>query len=159
MDFIQKMCDSGYNHPTRMEVILCGVKKYYRQVVEQESGGRRLYRSQEDMASSRKLKNLRNKTWYKNRRGGSKVTPSKDLPWHSQVKEKLAKETSNMKTEGRKIEEHGELQLIKNIEIVVFIPTTPGSLLRKPRNGGARGRIVVPVKAGEHLVLRKWRKP
>ena len=58
-DYIQKMCDSGYDHPTRVEVIKSGVKKYFRQVVEQESGGRRIYRSAEEMASSRKLKVLR----------------------------------------------------------------------------------------------------
>ena len=61
-DFIQKMSDSGYEHKMRMEVIMSGVKKYFRQIVEQESGGKRLYRSQEDMAQSRKLKSLRNKT-------------------------------------------------------------------------------------------------
>lgn len=109
VDFIQKMCDSGYDHPTRMEVILSGVKKYYRQVVEQETGGRRLYRSQEHMASSRKLKSLKNKTWFRNKRGGSKITPSKDLPWYSQLKEETAKETSNVKSEGRKTEEPEEL--------------------------------------------------
>ena len=76
MDFIQKMCDSGYDHQARMEVILSGVKKFYRQVIEQESGGRRIYRSQEDMASARRLKSFRNKTWFRNRRGGMKLTPS-----------------------------------------------------------------------------------
>ena len=44
-DFLQKMADSGYQHPTRKEVIRSAVKKFYRQVIEQETGGRQLYRS------------------------------------------------------------------------------------------------------------------
>ena len=84
-----------------MEVILSGVKKYYRQIIEQESGGRRLYRSQEDMASARKLKTLKNKTWFRGKRGGSKLTPSKDLPWYAQMKEEAAK---NVKLEEGKKE-------------------------------------------------------
>ena len=107
-----------------MEIIISGVKKYYRQIIEQESGGKRLYRSQEDMASSRKLKSFRNKTWFRNKRGGSKITPIKDLPWYSQNKEEVAKSTSYANPEGRKGGENEELQLVKNIETVVFVPST-----------------------------------
>ena len=54
-DFIQKMTDSGYDHLTRSEVIKSAAKKFYRQLMEQESGGKRLYRSAEDMAAARRL--------------------------------------------------------------------------------------------------------
>ena len=48
--------------------------------MEQESGGKRLYRSAEEMASARRLKDLSTKTWFRSKRGGAKVTPGKDLP-------------------------------------------------------------------------------
>ena len=48
-DFIQKMCDSGYYQATILEVIKSAVKKFYCQVIEQESGGKRLYRLSEEM--------------------------------------------------------------------------------------------------------------
>ena len=54
-DFLQKMTDSGYNQGARKEVIISAVKKYYRQVLEDQTGGRSLYRSSEEMADSRKL--------------------------------------------------------------------------------------------------------
>ena len=79
-DFLQKMTDSGYDHPTSTEVIKSAVKKFYRQVMEQESGGKRIYRSAEDMAAARRLKDLTNKTWFRSKRGGAGLTPSKDLP-------------------------------------------------------------------------------
>ena len=69
-DFLQKMADSGYQHPTRKEIIRYAVTKFYRQVIEQETGGRQLYRSAQDMAETRKLKSLVNKTWFKSKRGG-----------------------------------------------------------------------------------------
>ena len=40
-DFLQKMADSGYKHPSRKEIIKSAVKKYYRQLLEQETGGRK----------------------------------------------------------------------------------------------------------------------
>ena len=79
-DFLKKMADSGYGHPTRNETILSAVRKYYRQILEQETGGRRLYRSSGEMAETRKLKSLMNKTWFKSKRGGQNQTPKKDLP-------------------------------------------------------------------------------
>ena len=69
------MADSGYSHPSRVEVIKSAVTKFYRQLLIQETGGRRLYWCREDMTKSRRLKNLENKTWYKSRRGGTQVTP------------------------------------------------------------------------------------
>ena len=80
-DFIQKITDSEYDHPTRTEVIRSAAKKFYRQVMEQESRGKRIRRSAEDMAAARRIKELSNKTWFRSRRGGANITPSKDLPW------------------------------------------------------------------------------
>ena len=69
-DFTQKLCDSGHGHSTRMEIIKSSKKKYYSQVLIQESGGRRLYRSAGEMAESRRLKSLLTKTWFKSFRAG-----------------------------------------------------------------------------------------
>ena len=64
-DFLQKLSDSGYSHPTRMEIAKSAIKKYFHQVMNQEGGGPRLYRSAEEMAGARKVKALLNKTWFK----------------------------------------------------------------------------------------------
>ena len=62
-DFCQKMMDSGYEHATRMEVAKSALKKFYRQVLVQESGGRRLFRGSSEMAEGRRLKQHLTKTW------------------------------------------------------------------------------------------------
>ena len=56
VDFMQKMCDSGYSHPTRMEVVVSPTRKYYRQLMDQKAGEVRLYRSTSEMAKARKVK-------------------------------------------------------------------------------------------------------
>ena len=78
------MADSGYQHPVRKEVIKSAVTKYYRQVLVQETGGRKLYRSAEEMAESRRLKTLLNRTWFKSRRGGQSLMLKKDLTYSVQ---------------------------------------------------------------------------
>ena len=86
------------------------------------------------MASGRRLKAYRNKTWYRSLRIGKNVTPAKDLPWKSQQKEA---EGNNIHWE-RKSNQEGvrkggdiEVKIVKNIETVIFIPSTPESKLRK----------------------------
>ena len=79
-DFLQKLADSGYTHPTRMEIVRSAAKKFFQQLMDQEAGGPRMYRSSNEMAKSRKLKELTTKTWYKSRRGGQRITPGKDIP-------------------------------------------------------------------------------
>ena len=86
-DFLQKLADSGYTHPTRKEIITSAVRKYYRQILEQETGGRQLYRSSQEMAEGRKMKALQNMSWFKSRRGGKSITPLKDLPHYTQEQE------------------------------------------------------------------------
>ena len=88
------MADSGYQHPVRKEVIKSALTKFYRQILEQETGGRQLYRSAEEMVEGRRLKTLLNRTWFKSRRGGQSLTPRKDLPFHVQ---KVELETRKMK--------------------------------------------------------------
>ena len=78
------MADSGYKHTTRKEIIRSAVTKFYRQVLEQETGGRNIYRSAEDMAESRRLKSLLGQTWFKSKRGGLSATAVKDLPHYEQ---------------------------------------------------------------------------
>ena len=68
-DFLQKLVDSGYSHPTRMEIIKSAARRFFQQLMDQEAGGSRLYRSSEEMAKSRKLNELVNKTWYKSKAG------------------------------------------------------------------------------------------
>ena len=43
VEFIQKMSDSGYKHSTRKEITKSAVTKFYRQILEQERGGRNQY--------------------------------------------------------------------------------------------------------------------
>ena len=131
-DFLQKMCDSGYGESTRSEVIKSATTKYFRQLMEQESGGRRLYRSAQEMAAGRRLKGLLNQTWFKSKRGGSKVTSAKDLPWKLQYIEEECKREyprNNNKKKGQDVRSQEE-QRTKSVETVVFIPSTPGSKLR-----------------------------
>ena len=42
-DFLQKLADSGYKHPTRKEIMTSALRKYYRQIHEQKTGGNQLY--------------------------------------------------------------------------------------------------------------------
>ena len=144
-DFLQKMADSGYKHPSRKEIIKSAVKKYYRQLLEQETGGRKLYRSAEDMAETRKMKSLMNRSWFKSKRGGSSITSRKDLP-HIVQKQELDKrrERGGNKKDREVKEEPGnredaeesatgekENRKVKEIETVIFVPATPGSALKE----------------------------
>ena len=61
-DFLTKMADSGYKHPARKHVILSAVRKFFRQILQQETGGRPLYRSSQEMGEARRLKALNNKS-------------------------------------------------------------------------------------------------
>ena len=69
-----------YGRETRKEIITSGVKRYYRLVLQEMVGVRKLYRSREDMKEGRRLKSLWNRTWFKSRRGGTKVSADLDHP-------------------------------------------------------------------------------
>ena len=62
---VRDFIDSGYKHKTRKEIILSAMRKYYHQILEQETGSRMLYRSAGEMVETRKLKSLSNKTWFR----------------------------------------------------------------------------------------------
>ena len=87
-EFVQKLCDSGYDHQTKMVIRKSAFKKFYRQVIDQEAGGQRNYKSSSDMAQSRRLKPLLTKNCLKSRIGGEKITAGKNLPEHQREQEK-----------------------------------------------------------------------
>ena len=89
VDFIQKLNDSGYRHIHRQEILRSGCRKYYRRLIQHVTGGRKLYRAEEEMKASRIVKKLQNQTWFKSQRGGKELTPRKDLP--SRVQEENLK--------------------------------------------------------------------
>ena len=82
-DLVQKMADSEYNSKARREILVSGLKQYYRLVKDQETGGRRLYRSAEEMSITREIKEVLNQSWFKRIRGGEKARENKDAPWLS----------------------------------------------------------------------------
>ena len=88
------------------------------------------------MATARRLKDLTNRTWFRSKRGGGSITPSKDLPWTTQVKEQEARKEERRRSKQETpqgLETEGEKYSagVKLVETVVFVPTTPDSALRK----------------------------
>ena len=79
--FLIKMADSGYGPPTRAEIIKSGLRKYYRRLGDQETGGPKLYRGPEEMRENRQYKELLTKRWFRPRRGGEKERERKESPW------------------------------------------------------------------------------
>ena len=96
-DFIQKMTDSGYKHSTRKEIIKSGLTRYYRLVLSEVAGERKLYRSAKEMQEGRGLKKFRTRLWYRSKRGGTRVSDEKNHPERG----------TNRKKQGR-IKEGGE---------------------------------------------------
>ena len=78
--FSQKMVDSAYGKETRKEILTSGIKRYYRLILQELAGMRKLYRSRDDMKEGRRLKSLWSRTWFKSRRGGSNVSADLDHP-------------------------------------------------------------------------------
>ena len=52
--FLTKMVNSGYRPPTRKEVLVSGMRRYYLKLVKQESGGPRLYRTAQQLQEGRR---------------------------------------------------------------------------------------------------------
>ena len=67
------MTDSSYTTENRREVLILGITRYYRLVVQEQSGLRSLYRSTEELKAGRERKSLKVKAWFKIQRGGTKV--------------------------------------------------------------------------------------
>ena len=74
------MESSGYTAQNRKEILISGVSRYYRIQLQEAAGGRKLYRSVDEMRKVRILKPLKQKAWYKTRREGTKVSAAKDFP-------------------------------------------------------------------------------
>ena len=80
LKFSQKIADSGYQKEVRKEILYFGITRYFRLVLLELSGGRKLYRSGKEMKESRDLKALKCRVWFKSQRGGSKVSSMNDHP-------------------------------------------------------------------------------
>ena len=102
-----------------------------------------MFRGSSEMAEGRRLKQHLNKTWFRSSRGGKNVSSTKDLPWTSQEKERegrrsywktardLDPEMDEEKPKLTKNTDDNTFKMVKNTETVVFIPATPGSVLKK----------------------------
>ena len=129
LKFSQKVSDSGYLKEVRKEILYSGITRYYRMVLLELAGGRKLYRSAQEMKESREMKPLKSKAWFKSQRGGSKVSSSKDHPEEKSYgpgngrdgtrKRDKCKEDGQETPEARK-----QKGMFKVMETPVFIPYT-----------------------------------
>ena len=72
-------------------MIVSGLSRYYRIRLQEAAGGRKLYRSAGEMKKARILKPLKQKAWYKARRGGTRVSAAKDFPLSREARQKRGK--------------------------------------------------------------------
>ena len=79
LKFSQKMVDSGYVSDTRKEILISGITRYYRLVLQDIAGKRNLYRSTEELKAGREKKSLLVRTWFKTQRGGTSLS-GQELP-------------------------------------------------------------------------------
>ena len=87
--FLIKMANAEYGPPTRKEVLKSGIRRYFRKLFMEQTGGPRLYRTDEQLREGRRYKQLLTKRWFKPRRGGKAAKQSKEAPWDErEVKEK-----------------------------------------------------------------------
>ena len=63
--FSQKMVDSGYEADIRKEILVSGVRRYFRLRLNHEAGIRNLYRTPEEMKSARERKSTSARAWFK----------------------------------------------------------------------------------------------
>ena len=103
--FLGKMANSQYGPPTRKEVLRSGIRRYYRKVHIQETGGPKLYRNKEELEKDRKFKELLNKRWYRPKRGGKAIVEEKEAPWQEresiESRKKARREEKVKSEEGR----------------------------------------------------------
>ena len=128
--FSVKLASSGYTAQNRKEIIVSGLLRYYRIQLQEAAGVRKLYRSADEMRKARILKPLKQKAWYKTRRGGTKVSAAKDFPLGREARQGNGKRYDA--GEGKKEEDRQEnkpRQLV--VETPVFIPYTRESVVKK----------------------------
>ena len=129
------MVDSSYVEETRREIIMSGITRYYRMVLQELSVKRSLYRTSEELKGGREKKSLVVRTWFKLQRGGSRVSEDKDFPETRafvtpEGRKKPATETRTGERERLNREprpKEGEARetkgrMIKVVETPVFIP-------------------------------------
>ena len=63
--FSQKMVDSSYVTETRKDILVSGITRYYRLVLQELAGKRNLYRTTEELKGGREKKSLIVRTWFK----------------------------------------------------------------------------------------------
>ena len=78
--FSQKLVDSGYAAEIRKEILESGIKRYFRMRLNEVAKIRNLYRTPEEMKTSRNQKQKATKAWFKPRRGGQRSKILKDYP-------------------------------------------------------------------------------
>ena len=131
------MCDSGYSHSTRMEVVKSRTKKFYRQILEEYTGGKIVFRNAGEMTTGRRYKSMFLMTWFKSTRGRVKVLACKDLPWflREDVTEVRGQKVKIKGRKGAKGEWSKEgsaksrrQDMVKKIYTVVFFPQTEISI-------------------------------
>ena len=115
--------------------------KYYRQVLEQETSGKCLYRSTQDMTTTRQLKSLQNTTWFKSSKGGHLLRTRKDLPYNVQKHELESRTRDRAKEASKEVNKDTEVTLQPHrlstkgkfqgnkVKTLVFLPPTPESKL------------------------------
>ena len=115
--FVEKLRRSGYRERERGEIVKAGVRCYYRRL-KSEKGGKKVNGGREKR-SVRKIKKIVNKNkWYS--KNEEKRTESEE--------ERKRQRASNNK--GRE-EEELKVERTMKTETVIFIPYTPGSVLKR----------------------------
>ena len=92
---------------------------------------RKLYRSAEDMSQARNLKPLKLKAWFKNKRGGEKVTARKDFPLSREARDHRPREVLQGEERKDVNSTGGEEGRHMVVETPVFIPYTKDSVVRR----------------------------
>ena len=99
--------------------------------LSESAGIRSLYRSSEEMKTSRNQKERRTKAWFKPKRGGERNTVQKDYPIKWPGKPNRREKTDSTGQKPNKEGKPGEGEKILNVETPVFIPFTKESALKK----------------------------
>lgn len=132
--FLVKMANSGYGPPTRKEVLKSGIRRYFRKMFAEKTGGPKMYRTDEHLREGRKYKHLLTKRWYKPRRGGKAAKQQKKALWEQEEGRKQKRGKSVKTEKGEKAgkeerKEEGEVNgkevKVKVVEGMIFIPYTP----------------------------------
>ena len=123
--YLVKLANSGYGQDTRSQILRSATVKYYREILDDRTAGRKMYRSSQEMERARTYKGLEVKTWFKPKRGGAKAGEDKDRPWGMRDRGGGRKEAPD----GGPQKKEGEGCVV--VETVCFVPFTAGSQLKK----------------------------